>query len=73
MLDLCAEHGIGPEIKMIEIADTNDAFDRIRNKDVRLRHVIDMASLKAERQASGPDRMYLEAPTRGDVVNRKPA
>ncbi len=73
VLDLCAEHGIGPEIKMIEIADINDAFDSIRNNDVRFRHVIDMASLKAERQARGPDRMYLEAPKRGDVVNRKPA
>ena len=73
VLDLCAGHGIGPEIRMIDIADINDAFDRIKNNDVRFRHVIDMASLKAERQASGPDRIYLEAPARGDVVNRKPA
>ena len=73
VLDLCAEHGIRPEIQIIEIADINDAFARIKHKDVRFRHVIDMASLKAERQASGLDRVYLEPPTRGAVVNRKTA
>ena len=73
VLDLCAEHGIRPEIQVIAIADINDAFDRLKHIDVRFRHVIDMETLKAERQTSGPDRMYLEAPTRGDVVNRKPA
>ena len=73
VLDLCAEHGIRLEIQLIEIADINDAFARIKNEDVRFRHVIDMASLKAERDAIGPDREHLEAPTRGDPVNRKTA
>jgi uncharacterized zinc-type alcohol dehydrogenase-like protein len=73
VLDLCAEHGIRPEIQVIEIADINDAFARIKNEDVRFRHVIDMASLKAERDAIGHDRKHLEAPTRGDPVNRKTA
>jgi alcohol dehydrogenase (NADP+) len=73
VLDLCAEHGIRPEIKLIEIAGINDAFEHIKNKDVRFRHVIDMASLKAERPATGHDRAHLDAPTRGDVVNRKTA
>lgn len=73
VLNLCAEHGIRPEIQIIEIADINDAFDRLKNNDVRFRHVIDMASLKAERQAGEHDRSHLEAPTRGDVVNRKTA
>lgn len=72
VLKLCAEHGIRPEIQMIDVADINDAFDRLKHNDVRFRHVIDMETLKTERRASGPDRLYVEAPTRGDVVNRKP-
>ena len=73
VLDLCAEHGIRPEIQVIEIADINDAFARIKNEDVRFRHVIDMASLKAESEAIDHDREHLAAPTRGDPVNRKTA
>ncbi len=70
VLDLCAEHGIRPEIELIAIADINDAFERIKNEDVRFRHVIDMASLKAERDAIERDGKVLPAPTRGDPVNR---
>jgi uncharacterized zinc-type alcohol dehydrogenase-like protein len=73
VLDLCAEHGIRPEIQMIEIAGINDAFARIKARDVRFRHVIDMASLKAEREGTGQTRERLDAPTRGDVVSRKTA
>ena len=73
VLNLCAEHGIRPDIKMIAISDINAAFTRIKNKDIRFRHVIDMETLKAERAVTGHDRTHLEAPTRGDVVNRKPA
>ena len=73
VLDLCAEHGIRPEIQIIEIAEINDAFTRIKNSDVRFRHVIDMASLRAERESVGHDRAPLAAPTRGDAVNRKTA
>ena len=73
VLDLCAEHGIRPEIQVIDIADINDAFARIKNEDVRFRHVINMASLKAERTANGHDREHLKAPTRGDPANRNAA
>lgn len=70
ILDLCAEHGIRPEIELIAIADINDAHERIKTENVRFRHVIDMASLKAERASIERDGKVLPAPTRGDPVNR---
>jgi len=70
ILDLCAKHGIRPEIELIAIADINDAHERIKTEDVRFRHVIDMASLKAEREAIERYGKALPAPTRGDPVNR---
>ncbi|WP_353216231.1 NAD(P)-dependent alcohol dehydrogenase [Sandarakinorhabdus sp.] len=73
VLNLCAEHGIRPEIEMIEMADINHAFDRIKAGDVRFRHVIDMASLKAEKAAIAKGCEHLPAPTRGEPVNRKTA
>lgn len=73
VLNLCATHGIRPEIEMINMADINDAFARIKSEDVRFRHVIDMASLKAEHAATQNGRERLNAPTRGDPVNRKTA
>ncbi|WP_372915487.1 NAD(P)-dependent alcohol dehydrogenase [Sandarakinorhabdus sp.] len=66
VLDLCAEHGIRPEIAVIDIADINDAFQRIKDDDVRFRYVIDMASLKAERGEIVRTGTRLEAPTRGE-------
>src|SRR3954465_10618914 len=45
MLDFCAAHGIVSDIEMIEIANINEAYDRIMKADVRYRFVIDMASL----------------------------
>ena len=45
MLDFCAEHGIEPEIELIDIASINDAYDRVLRSDVRYRFVIDAASL----------------------------
>lgn len=71
VLNLCAEHGIRPEIEIIDMADINDAFARIKAEDVRFRHVIDMASLKAEHAATENGRKHLDAPTRGEPVNRQ--
>ena len=73
VLDLCAEHGIRPEIEVIDMADINDAFARIKAEDVRFRHVIDMASLKAAHAAIENNCEHLEAPTRGDPGNREAA
>ena len=49
VLDFCAEHGIAPDIEIIPIQQVNDAYKKVENGDVRFRYVIDMASLKAER------------------------
>ena len=45
VLDLCAEHGIAPEIEMIKIKDINEAYVRVENGESRFRCVIDMSSL----------------------------
>jgi uncharacterized zinc-type alcohol dehydrogenase-like protein len=47
MLDYSAKNNIAPEIELIKIEDINTAFDRMVNKDVRYRFVIDLkASFK---------------------------
>ncbi|MCD1268788.1 alcohol dehydrogenase catalytic domain-containing protein [Microbacterium sp. MEC084] len=45
MLDFCAEHGIAPEIELIEATQINDAYERVLSSDVRYRFVIDAATL----------------------------
>jgi uncharacterized zinc-type alcohol dehydrogenase-like protein len=45
MLDYCAKHGISSDIEMIDIANINQAYERMLKSDVRYRFVIDMASL----------------------------
>ncbi|MCA1778338.1 MAG: NAD(P)-dependent alcohol dehydrogenase [Xanthomonadaceae bacterium] len=46
MLDFCAEHGIVCEIEMLDIGNINQAYERMRNSDVRYRFVIDMKTLR---------------------------
>ena len=46
VLDFCAEHGIGPDVQVIQIEDVNDAFARVERGDVRFRYVIDVAPLR---------------------------
>jgi alcohol dehydrogenase (NADP+) len=46
VLDFCAEHNIGPDIQIIDIKEVNDAYDKVQNKEVRFRYVIDISSLK---------------------------
>jgi len=45
MLDFCAEHGIVADVEVIDIADINAAWERIKTSDVRYRFVIDTATL----------------------------
>ncbi|GGB36337.1 zinc-binding dehydrogenase [Sphingomonas metalli] len=47
MLDFCQEHGLTADIEMIDIADINEAYERMVRSDVKYRFVIDMASLNA--------------------------
>ncbi len=46
MLDFCAEHGVAPEIEVIEPDYINEAYDRVVASDVRYRFVIDTESLR---------------------------
>ena len=51
MLDFCAAHGIASDIELIDIAQVNDAYERMLRNDVRYRFVIDCATLRG----AGPD------------------
>jgi uncharacterized zinc-type alcohol dehydrogenase-like protein len=45
MLDFCAEHGVAPEIEVIQPDYVNEAYERVLASDVRYRFVIDTGSL----------------------------
>lgn len=45
VLDFCAEHGIECDIEMLNMADINQAYERMKRSDVKYRFVIDMASM----------------------------
>jgi alcohol dehydrogenase (NADP+) len=45
MLDFCAEHGVTPEIEVIEPDYINEAYERVLASDVRYRFVIDVSGL----------------------------
>jgi alcohol dehydrogenase (NADP+) len=45
MLDFCAEHGVTPEIELIDAGDVGDAYDRVERSAVRYRFVIDVATI----------------------------
>ncbi|MBS1694571.1 MAG: NAD(P)-dependent alcohol dehydrogenase [Actinobacteria bacterium] len=46
MLDFCAEHGVTPEIEVIDASYINDAYERVLASDVRYRFVIDIDTLR---------------------------
>ena len=48
VLDFCAEHGIAPDIEMLDIANINEAYERMKKGDVKYRFVIDIASLRSD-------------------------
>ncbi|MEI6221394.1 MAG: NAD(P)-dependent alcohol dehydrogenase [bacterium] len=52
MLDFCGQHNITADIEMIKIQEINEAYERMLKSDVKYRFVIDMASLKAEKQSA---------------------
>ncbi|WP_045387266.1 NAD(P)-dependent alcohol dehydrogenase [Falsirhodobacter sp. alg1] len=67
VLDLCAEHGIRPEIEVVEMQAIETVFDELRNGNPRYRHVIDMKSL-VDDQSARDNSIEIAAPDRGDVV-----
>ncbi|WP_428331652.1 NAD(P)-dependent alcohol dehydrogenase [Mucilaginibacter sp.] len=46
VLDFCAEHNILPDVEMINIEDINEAYQKMKDEDVRFRYVIDLKSIK---------------------------
>jgi uncharacterized zinc-type alcohol dehydrogenase-like protein len=46
VIDYCTSRNIKADIELIRADDINRAYERVVNKDVRYRFVIDMASLK---------------------------
>jgi len=46
MLEFCAKNKIATDIKMIEVADINHAYERLLKQDIKYLFVIDMKSLK---------------------------
>jgi alcohol dehydrogenase (NADP+) len=46
MLDFCAEHGVRPQIELIDAGQVNEAYDRVENSAVRYRFVIDVATIQ---------------------------
>ncbi|KGI76943.1 NAD(P)-dependent alcohol dehydrogenase [Oleiagrimonas soli] len=48
MLDFCAEHGVAADVEVIDIAQINEAYERMMRGDVRYRFVIDNDSLRTE-------------------------
>ncbi len=46
MLDFCGKHNIVSDIEMINMDNINDAYQRVKDSDVKYRFVIDMESLK---------------------------
>ncbi|WP_378187797.1 NAD(P)-dependent alcohol dehydrogenase [Aquimarina sp. W85] len=45
MLDFCGEHSITSDVEIITIDTINEAYDRVKNSDVKYRFVIDMKSI----------------------------
>lgn len=52
MLDFCAANDVLPDVEMIPIQRINEAYDRMLKSDVKYRFVIDMASLRDDRETA---------------------
>ncbi len=53
MLDYCAAHGIASDIERIDIAQVNEAYERMIRGDVKYRFVIDTSTLSSKGTSSG--------------------
>lgn len=69
VLDLCAEHGIAPEVEIVSTKDLDKIYDELRNGNPRYRHVLDMKAFEDNVEARSLA-AEIPPPTRGDVVGR---
>lgn len=70
VVDLCAEHGIRPQIELIEMEQVNDVFTLLRENKVdhEFRHVIDMESFHRKVETGELDSETVDIPERGEAV-----
>ena len=47
MLDFCAGHGVGTDVEVISADESNAAYERVENSEVRYRFVIDASTINA--------------------------
>jgi uncharacterized zinc-type alcohol dehydrogenase-like protein len=52
MLEVCAEHGIGATVEVIDAKDAGDYYEKVVSGDVRYRAVIDVSTLDAAAQST---------------------
>ena len=72
VIDLCAEHDISPNIKVIDMQDINEVFKALEEgNDGDYRHVIDMESLHSKVDGLENNAVEIAQPDRGEVVNRR--
>lgn len=45
LLDLCGKHAVGSTVEVVDIAQVNDAWERLARGDIRFRFVLDTSSL----------------------------
>jgi alcohol dehydrogenase (NADP+) len=48
MLDFCAAHGVAADVEVIDMAQINEAYERMLKGDVRYRFVIDTATIGSD-------------------------
>lgn len=46
MLEFCAQHNITADVEVVDVAEANDAFDRLERGDVKYRFVVNMTTLQ---------------------------
>ncbi len=70
VVDLCAEHGIRPRIKLIKMDQINEVMSTLKENsaDHEFRHVIDMESLHGKVSDSAVKAKSIDQPVRGEVV-----
>ena len=65
VIDYCAARNTKADIALIRPEDINRAYERVVNKDVRYRFVIDMASMKSVASSKSSSTRIGRTPARG--------
>ncbi|MGF1552697.1 MAG: NAD(P)-dependent alcohol dehydrogenase [Paracoccaceae bacterium] len=71
VLDFCARHGIRSEVEVVGIDDVNAVLHRLEQGDQKFRSVIDMKTLKDQREAWAAKAETIPDPERGEPAGRR--